>query len=118
MKRSCQGQAVFDWVHAPPPSFATLAELMEIRESEAKSGCHDYATGPIRSREQCAQIMTVLEGKTVTVSMVRTAEDKALDKIIECLMGNEFGRLILTAEADTLEYDVIREALTDIAMES
>lgn len=115
MKRCYAGQTVFDWVFVP---VRPLAELMELTETESKTSNPLYDTGAIRTRAQCAEIMSILENKVVTESMVRTAEDKGLDKIAAVLMRSELGYLILTAQPGTVEFDVVREALTDLAMES
>lgn len=107
-------QECFDWFTNPPE---WIDDLPPAEESEAVTSADDYATSAIRTREECAQILTAVEHKTVTVSMVRTLEDKALDGLIAELRKSHIANLILTAQPGTVEFNVIREVLTDIARE-
>jgi hypothetical protein len=102
----------FDWYLNPPE---WIDDLPPVEESELVTSSEDYAIGAIRTREQCATILSSVEHRTVTVSMVRTLEDKAIDKMIKSLRTSYIANLILTAKPESVEFNVIREVLSDIA---
>ena len=107
-------QECFDWYVNPPE---WIDDLPPPEESEAITSSDEYATAAVRTREECANILTAVEHRTITVSMVRTLEDKALDKMIESLRSSHLAHLILTAQPGSVEFDVIREALAYIQSE-
>lgn len=114
MKRDCTGQAVFGWVSCAPQK---LRELENVRESEVRTSDPMFDSQAVRTRAQCAAILSAREHRTVTESMVRTLEDKAFEKLIIALATvNPIFADVLLAQTDE-EIAAASQLLSDIARE-
>lgn len=91
VRKNPNGQAVFAWFKAEP--ICAQPTIPNIRV-----GDDDVDPNAVRTRKQCAEILSAREHRTVTMSMVRTLEEKALDKLAAAMKESPLMRAILTAE--------------------